>query len=149
MKFLNSSKQFIFLEGKGRGISLKDLFLLEVAKGDLKLFKSFVDFDLCGPSTNLHKRCLVGYTTESGVIKSHLQSLHSISHHPQALMHAIVETDKLRVILVALASDGTTHKLGLEFDPRQKLIIGVVYQVNGSYVRTHPRPDPEKSRKTM
>lgn len=41
--------------------------------------------------------------------ESHLQSLHSMSHHPQALMHAIVETDKLRVILVALSSDGTTH----------------------------------------
>lgn len=64
-------------------------------------------------------------------------------------MHAIVETDKLRVIPVALASDGTALKPRLEFDPCQKLIIGLVYKVAASYVKTHPQPAPQDIKENL
>ena len=69
-----------------------------------------------GPSLNATKRCQSGYTTESGMIKPHLQSLHSLCQHPKADLHAIVDNEKVCTIRVALASDGTALKPGLEYD---------------------------------
>ena len=48
---------------------------------------------------------------------------------------------------MALASDGTALKLGL--DPRQKLIPGLVYKVDASYVRTHPQPDQQDIKENL
>ena len=42
-------------------------------RGGIKVFMSFADFNLCGPSLNASTRCKAGYTTNSGVIKPHLQ----------------------------------------------------------------------------
>ena len=53
-------------------------------RGGIKQFTSFADFNLCGPSFNASTGCKAGYTTDSGVIKPHLQSFHSFSHHPKA-----------------------------------------------------------------
>ena len=66
--------------------------------GGEKEFKSFADFNLCGPSLNAIKRCHSGYTSESGTIKPHLLSLFSLCQHPKADLRAIVDTKKVRVI---------------------------------------------------
>ena len=113
-------------------------------KGGIKEFKSFSDLNLCGPSTNALQHCQAGYTTESGVIKPHLQSLHSLSQHPKTNVHKIVETDLVTVIPLALASDGTALKPGLEYDQRQKRVVGLIHEVDTSYVKEHPVPDPQE-----
>ena len=85
----------------------------------------------------------------SGVIKPHLESLHLFSHHPNSDLQKIVDTDTVKVIPVALASDGTALKPGLEFDRRQKLVIGLVHNVDAEFVRKHPIPYPEAIKKNL
>ena len=118
-------------------------------KGGLKQFISFSDFNLCGPSENAARRYHAGYTTDSGVIKPHLVSLHSFTHQPNAEVAKLVNTEKLQVILISHASDGTALKPGLEFDSRQKLIIGLVYKLDYRYIKEHPFPDPEELKNNM
>ena len=103
-----------------------------------------MDFNLCGPSLNAIKRCQSGYTIESGTIKPHLLSLFSLCQHPKADLRAIVDNKKVHVIPVSLASDGTALKPGLEYDPRQKQVIGLTHKVDEKFVKKHPLPDPEK-----
>jgi hypothetical protein len=117
---------------------------LSTGKGGLKKFESFSDFNLCGPSANALKRCHAGHTTESGVLKPYLQLLHAFSQHPKAKVNKIIETDTVQVIPVVLASDGTALKPGLEYDQRQKAVVGLTHKVDASYVKQHPVPDPEE-----
>ena len=83
------------------------------------------------------------------MIKPHLQSLHSLCQHPKADLHAIVDNEKVRAIPVALASDGTALKPGLEYDSRQKQVIGLTYKVDEKFVKKHPLPDPEKIKTSL
>ena len=103
-----------------------------------------MDFNLCGPSLHAIKRCQSGYTAESGTIKPNLLSLFSLCQHPKADLRAIVDTKEVRVIPVSLASDGTALKPGLQYDPRQKQVIGFKHKVDEKFVKKHPLPDPEK-----
>ena len=52
--------------------------------------------------------------------------------------------DKTRAIPVALASDGMALKPGLEYDSRQKQVIGLTHKVDEKFMKKHPLPDPEK-----
>lgn len=72
----------------------------------------------------------------------------SFFHH-EADLHAVIDTEKERVIPAALASDDTAVKPGLEFDPRQKVIIGLVYKVDAAHVSTYRHPDPEEIKKNL
>lgn len=45
---------------------------------------------------------------------------------------------------MALASDGTALKPGLEYDQRQKTVVGLIHKVDLAFVKEHPIPDPEK-----
>ena len=45
---------------------------------------------------------------------------------------------KVHVIPVSLASDGTALKPGLEYDPRQKQVIGLTHKVDEKFVKKHP-----------
>ena len=114
-----------------------------------KKFESFADFNWCGPSLNVIKRCQSGYTTESGTMKPHLLSLFSLCQHPKADLRAIVDTKKVRVIPVSLASDGTALKPGLEYDPRQKQVIGLTDKMDEKSAKKHPLPDPEKIKSNL
>lgn len=69
IKYLGGERTRKFVRGPG---------FFGTGRGGEKEFKSFADFNLCGPSLNATKRCQSGYTTESGMIKPHLQSLHSL-----------------------------------------------------------------------
>ena len=135
IKYLGGERTRKFVRGPG---------FFGTGRGGEKEFKSFADFNLCGPSLNATKRCQSGYTTESGMIKPHLQSLHSLCQHPKADLHAIVDNEKVRAIPVALASDGTALKPGLEYDSRQKQVIGLTHKVDEKFMKKHPLPDPEK-----
>ena len=90
---------------------------------------------------NATKRCQSGYTTESGMIKPHLQSLHSLCQHPKADLHAIVDNKKVR----AIPSHGTALKPGLEYDSRQKQVIGLAHKVDDKFLKKHPLSDLEKT----
>ena len=94
---------------------------------------------------NATKRCQLGYTTESRMIKPHLQSLHSLCQHPKADLHAIVDNKKVGAIPVALASHGTALKPGLEYDSRQKQVIGLAHKVHEKFVKKHPLSEPENT----
>ena len=135
IKYLEGERTRKFVRGPG---------FFGTGRGREKEFKSFADFNLCGPSLNATKRCQSGYTTESGMIKPHLQSLHSLCQHPKADLHAIVDNEKVRAIPVALASDGTALKPGLEYDSHQKQVIGLTHKVDEKFMKKHPLPDPEK-----
>ena len=95
-------------------------------RGGAKEFRTFSDFNLCGPSSNSSKRFHAGYTTDSGVIKPHLLSLYSFAFNSAADLPALISTNKVKVILVCEAIDGTALKPGLEFDRRQKKVVGLV-----------------------
>ena len=71
-----------------------------------------------------HPVCQAGFTTPSGVIKPHLESFHLFSHHPKSDLQKIVDTDTVKGVPVALASDGTALKPG-----EQKLVVGLVHSV--------------------
>ena len=73
-------------------------------EGGLKQFTKFSDFNLC---VNASRRYHAGYTTESGVIKPHLVSIYSFTQQPNAEVTKLIETEKLQVIPIAQASDGT------------------------------------------
>ena len=90
---------------------------------------TFAYFNLCGPSQHVSNRCKAGYTTDSGIIKPHLQSFHVFSSHPKADINYLVSSDQVQVIGGSLAMDGTALKPGLKFDTRQKRIIGLTYKV--------------------
>ena len=45
--------------------------------------------------------------------------------------------------------DGTVLKPGLEFDARQKKIIGLTNVADYDFVRDHPSPDPEEIKKKL
>lgn len=64
-------------------------------------------------------------------------------------MHKIVETDVVNVIPLALASDGTALKPGLEYDQRQKRVVGLIHEVDISYVKEHPVPDPQEIKNNL
>ncbi|KAL9958420.1 hypothetical protein ACROYT_G035430 [Oculina patagonica] len=88
-----------------------------------------------------HEVC---YTTDSGIIKPHLQSFHVFASHPKADINYLVSSDQVQVIGVSLAMDGTALKPGLEFDTRQKRIIGLTYKVDWNYVCV-PKPEEIKA----
>ena len=117
--------------------------------GGRKQFTSFSDFNLCGPSHNVSSHCKAGYTTDSGIIKPHLQSFHVLSCHPKADVNYLVQNGCVQVIGVSLPIDGTALKPGLEFDNRQKRVIGLTYKVDSKYVSENPIPDPEEIKKNL
>ena len=45
--------------------------------------------------------------------------------------------------------DGTALKPGLEFDARQKRIVGLTNVVDCKFVRDHPKPDPQEIKKKL
>lgn len=44
---------------------------------------------------------------------------------------------------MSLASDGTALKPGLEYDPRQKQVIGLTHKVDEKFGKKHPLQDPD------
>ena len=66
------------------------------------------------------------------------------SSHPKADINYLVSSDQVQDIGVSLAMDGTALKPGLEFDTRQKRIIGLTYKVDWNYVCHNPVPKPEE-----
>ena len=66
------------------------------------------------------------------------------SSHPKADINYLVSSDQVQVIGVSLAMDGTALKPELEFDTRQKRIIGLTYKVDWNYVCDNPVPKPEE-----
>ena len=135
VKYLGGQRTRNFLRGPG---------FHGTGRGGKKQFTTFADFNLCGPSHNVSNRCKAGYTTDSGIIKPHLQSFHVFSSHPKADINYLVSSDQVQVIGVSLTMDGTALKPGLEFDTRQKRIIGLTYKVDWNYVCDNPVPKPEE-----
>lgn len=117
ISYLGGNRTWNFVRGPG---------FVGTGRGGAKEFRTFSDFNLCGPSTNSSKRFHAGYTTDSGVIKPHLLSLYSFAFNSAADLPALISTNKVEVILVCEAIDGTALKPGLEFDLRQKKVVGLV-----------------------
>ena len=140
IKYLGGQRTRNFVRGPG---------FFGTGRGSVKQFTTFADFNLCGPSLNASMRCKAGYTTESGVIKPHLQSFLSFTSHPKADINYFLRTEKVKVIGISQAMDGTALKPGLEFDSRQKRIIGLSNRVDRKFVDDHPNPDPEEIRKKL
>ena len=67
----------------------------------------------------------------------------------KADINYFLRTEKVKVIGISQAMDGTALKPGLEFDSRQKRIIGLSNRVDRKFVDDHPNPDPEEIRKKL
>ena len=117
ISYLGGNRTRNFVRGPG---------FVGTGRGGAKEFRTFSDFNLCGPSSNSSKRFHAGYTTDSGVIKPHLLSLYSFAFNSAADLPALISTNKVKVIPVCEAIDGTALKPGLEFDRRQKKVVGLV-----------------------
>lgn len=139
IKYLGGSRTRNFVRGPG---------FFGTGRGGLKEFNTFSDFNLCGPSTNSSKRFQAGYTTASGVIKPHLLSLYSFAFNRQADLPALVSTDKLNVIPLSQAIDGTALKPGLEYDSLQKMVVGLTTQIDQNNFSSNSISDPEEIKKS-
>ena len=53
-----------------------------------------------------------------------------------------IETSKIKVIPCASANDGTAPKPAIEYDPRQKVNVGLTVPVDVSFVKENPEPSP-------
>ena len=104
IKYLGGQRKRNFVRGPG---------FHGTGRGGKKQFTTFADFNLCGPSINASNHCKAGYTTDSGIIKPHLQSFHAFSDHPKADINYLVKSDDVQVIGVSLTMDGTALKPGL------------------------------------
>ena len=140
IKYLGGSRTRNFVRGPG---------FFGTGRGGLKEFNTFSDFNLCGPSTNSSKRFQAGYTTASGVIKPHLLSLYSFAFNRQADLPALVSTDKLNVIPLSQAIDGTALKPGLEYDSLQKMVVGLTTQIDQNNFSSNSISDPEEIKKKL
>ena len=140
IKYLGGSRTRNFVRGPG---------FFGTGRGGLKEFNTFSDFNLCGPSTNSSKRFQAGYTTASGVIKPHLLSLYSFAFNRQADLPALVSTDKLNVIPLSQAIDGTALKPGLEYDSLQKMVVGLTTQTDQNNFSSNSISDPEEIKKKL
>ena len=138
IKYLGGSRTRNFVRGPG---------FFGTGRGGLKEFNTFSDLNLCGPSTNSSKRFQAGYTTASGVIKPHLLSLYSFAFNRQADLPALVSTDKLNVIPLSQAIDGTALKPGLEYDSLQKMVVGLTTQIDQNNFSSNSISDPEEIKK--
>ena len=113
-------------------------------RGGAKEFSTFSDFNLCGPSTNSSKRFNAGYTTDSGVIKPHLLSFYSFASDSAADLPALISTNKVKVIPVCEAIDGTALKPCLEFDRRQKKVVGLLNPLEPRMFTSKTIPKPKE-----
>ena len=55
----------------------------------------------------------------------------------------LIETSKIKVIPCALANDGTALKPAIEYDPRQKVNVGLTVPGDGKFVKENPEPSPD------
>ena len=140
IKFLGGQRTRNFIRGPG---------FVGTGQGGIKNFDSFADFNLGGPSTNTSKRSQPGYTTKSGIIKPHLQSLLSFCDDPNANVGHIIDTKSVKVIPVSVAMDGTALKPGLEFDTRRKCVVGMLEDKSLDYVKAHPIPKASEMRENL
>ena len=149
-KYVSSLIPSSSLEEKGQGNLFVVQAFMELGREDSNNLPRFlISIYVGGPSINASRRYHAGYTTDSGVIKPHLASLYSFTRQPNAEVARLIETEKLQVIPVAQASDGTALKSVLEFDDRQKLIIGLVYKIDSQYVKERPLPEPEEIKNNL
>ena len=140
IKFLGGQRTRNFIRGPG---------FVGTGQGGITNFDSFADFNLGGPSTNTSKRSQPGYTTKSGIIKPHLQSLLSFCDDPNANVGHIIDTKSVKVIPVSVAMDGTALKPGLEFDTRRKCVVGMLEDKSLDYVKAHPIPKASEMRENL
>jgi hypothetical protein len=106
---------------------------------------TFTKANLGGPSRNARAKVKSGYTTQSGVQKCLVQTLHTMTK----TVNAPIDDTHVRSIPVAVASDGTALKPAFEFDSRQKLNIGLDEPVSLQYVKAHPDIAPDQLKKTF
>lgn len=86
ISYLGGNRTRNFVRGPG---------FVGTGRGRAKQFRTFSDFNLCGPSTNSSKRFHTRYTTDSGVIKPHLLSLYSFAFNSAADLPALISTNKV------------------------------------------------------
>ena len=74
--------------------------------------------NLGGPSEETCLKRQAGYTTKSGVLKSFSDSFLKLSATDDVSETvALIDTDTVKIVLCALANDGTALKPAIQFDP--------------------------------
>ena len=140
IKFLGGSTTRNFVRGHG---------FFGTGRGGVKEFKTFSDFNLCGPSENSSKCFQAGYTTDSGVIKPQLLSLYSFAFNSGADLPALKCTDKVKVTPLSQAIDGTALKPGLQYDSLQKIVVDLTTAKDQNNFRSKSIPEPEEIKKNL
>ena len=87
---------------KERGIFFEAQDFMELDVGEKKQLRPLqISISVVHPIM-FSNRCKAGYTTDSGIIKPHLQSFHVFSSHPKADINYLVSSDQVQVIGVSL-----------------------------------------------
>ena len=110
-------------------------------RGGDKVFQSFDDFNLCGPSLHALKQSEPGYTTHSGLLQPLIKSFYKMALQKNSSAGALFVSPIVHVIPACLATDATAIKPGLEYDSCQKEIIGATVDIDINYVQGNPVPD--------
>ena len=87
-----------------------------------------------------------GYTTKSGVIKPWLLAFQKMCSLGD---QTFVKNDTVSVTAVCLANDSTALKASIAFDERQGLNIGLINEVDTSFVNANPNPSPSYLRENV
>ena len=131
IKYLGGQKTYNFVRGPGFDGK---------GRGGTKKVESLSIFNLPGPSLHALRRCNAGYTTEGGVITSHLKSFHQLAIQPESQLSPLITSDIVHVIPCNVSSDGTALKPGLEYDSVKEMVVGSTDKIDIEYIRNNPEP---------
>ncbi len=95
----------------------------------------FDDYNFVLPGENAVGRERPGYTTSNGIVRDLLSAFLKLANG-----HAtpIVDHNSVRLFAAGLSRDGMTLKPGLQFDLRQKLVVGADTQIDLDFVNRTP-----------
>ena len=87
---------------------------------------------------------MMGITSDNGVIKPHSLSFYSFAFNSAADLPVLISTDQVKVTPVCEAVDGTALKPGLEFDPQQQKVLGLVNPLQPRMFTNNTIPEPKE-----
>jgi hypothetical protein len=97
--------------------------------------------NLGGPSDRTLTKHSGGYTTESGILSPLMKTFHDIVDKEES---TVVNCEVLKVVSVHAENDGTALKPGLQFDPTQKVVVGLANgNIKIDYIDNNKEKSPE------
>ena len=93
-----------------------------------------------GPSISVMQKQTSGYTTRSGVLKPWLLAMQKMCEANNE--NTFVNNNAVSVTAVCYANDSTALKASIAFDEKQALNIGLMNEVDLTFIKENPNPSP-------